>query len=144
MAGQSDPKTAGLVPGYRFTVYLDDKTMGYQKVSGVSREIEVEEYREGGLNTKLHVFPKACSASRVLHLEKGIYSGASHPFYIVGEKLKGNLNLVVMDGSGKPQKSYIFSGLIVKKWEVGEMSADQSGLLIDRFELAYEDMDVLR
>lgn len=134
---------ASMVPGYHFIVFLDTIAMGFQKVSGVSREIEMEEYREGGLNTRVHIFPKACVSGRTLHLEKGIYSGVSHPFYIVGEKLKESMTLIVMGGSRLPQKSYIFTGLIVKKWEVGAMDADQNGLLIDRFDISYEDMDVL-
>lgn len=134
---------ASMVPGYHFIVFLDTTAMGFKKVSGVSREIEVEEYREGGLNTRVHVFPKACATGRTLHLEKGIYSGVSHPFYIVGEKLKGSMTLIVMGSSGLPQKSYVFTGLIVKKWEVGDMEADQNSLLIDRFELSYEDMEVI-
>ena len=50
---------------------------------------------------------------------------------------------MVMNNLGKPLKSYLFTGLLVKKWAVGELSAEQSGLLIDRFEVCYEDFEVI-
>ena len=38
----------------------------------------------------------------------------------------------------RSDKVYLLSGLIVKKWEVGELDALQNAVLIDRFELSYE------
>lgn len=138
MAQMSSPRK-NPVPGYRFAVFLDNLIMGFQKVTGMSREIETEVYREGGLNTEVHIFPKAFGGERVLRMEKGAYSGEEHIFCVPGEKLDKVLNLVVMDGLGNALKSYIFTGLLVKKWEVGELSAEQNSILIDSFEVCYED-----
>lgn len=141
--GQLSLPFTEIIPGYRFVVSLGGLLLGFQKVSGVSREIETETYREGGLNTRVHVFPKSCGGERVLRMEKGVCGGMEHPFYMVGERLAGALSLIVMDGRGLPLKSYLFTGLLVKKWEVGELSAEQSSLLIDHFEVSYEDFEVL-
>lgn len=130
------------IPGYRFTVFLNGMIMGFQKVSGVGREVETEVYHEGGLNTRVHVFPKYCSKEKTLLMEKGACRGAAHPFCLVGDRLKGPLNLIVMDNRGNPLKSYLFTGLTVKAWEVGELSAEQSSILTDRFEVSYEDFEV--
>ncbi len=132
------------VPGYRFEVFLNGLIMGFQKVTGMSRSIETEVYHEGGLNTEVHIFPKAFSGERVLRMEKGTYSGEGHIFCLPGERLEGVLNLVVMDSQGNTLKSYIFTGLLVKKWEVGELSAEQNSILIDSFEVCYEDFLVVR
>lgn len=131
------------VPGYRFVIFLNGLIMGFQKVTGMSREIETEVYREGGLNTEVHIFPKACGGERVLRMEKGTYSGGRHIFCLAGERLEGVLNLVVTGSLGNPLKSYIFTGLLVKKWEVGELSAEQNSVLIDSFEVCYEDFFVV-
>ena len=132
------------IPGYRFTVFLNDLIMGFQKVSGIGREIETETYHEGGLNTRVHIFPKYCSRERILRMEKGTCKGVEHPFCLVGERLEGPLNLIVMDNRGKPLKSYLFSGLVLKAWEVGELSAEQNSILTDRFEVSYEDFEVCK
>ncbi len=141
--GQVSLPFASPLPGYRFIVFLNEMVLGFRKVTGIDREIETEVYREGGLNTMVHVFPKACSGERVLCMEKGAYGGVGHPFCMVGERLEGNLSLMVLSSLGLPVKSYLFTGLLVKKWEVGELSAEQNSLLIDRFEVCYEDFELL-
>ncbi len=142
--GQLSLPLADPLPGYRFHVYLNETVLGFQKVTGISREIETEVYREGGLNTMVHVFPKCCGGERVLRMERGAYGGVSHPFCAVGERMEGNLNLMVLDGMGSPVKKYLFTGLLVKCWEVGELSAEQNILLIDCFEVCYEDFELLK
>lgn len=132
------------LPGYRFIIFLEGRTMGFRKVSGVSRQIETETYQEGGLNNMVHIFPKASAQECALHLEKGVYMNSTfHPFYLVGERINENLHLFVMNNAGLPMKSYVFSGITIKKWEVGDMDAQDSSLLIDSFELSYEEMDIL-
>lgn len=136
---QSDP-----IPGYRFVVFLNGVILNFQRVSGLDREIETEVYHEGGRNTMVHIFPRACGGERTLRMEKGIFGGVEHMFCLVGERLDGVMNLVVMDNLGNPMKNYVFTGLLVKKWEVGDLIADQNGILIDRFEVSYEDFYVVK
>ena len=142
MGQQSSPSMDPL-PGYRFNVFLNETILGFQKVTGISREIETEVYREGGLNTMVHVFPKSCGGERVLRMERGAYGGRGHPFYMVGERLDGSLSLMILDHQGMPVKKYLFMGLLVKRWEVGSLSAEQNSLLIDCFEVCYEDFELL-
>jgi len=130
------------VPGYRFVVYLNDIIMGFQKVSGIRRAMETEVYHEGGLNTRVHIFPKSFSSERILRMEKGICRFSEHPFCISGTRMEGPLTLAVMDNLGNPLKIYLFTGLILKTWEVGELSADQNSILTECFEVSYEDFDV--
>lgn len=131
------------IPGYRFIVSLSNLLLGFQKISGLSLDIETETYREGGLNTRVHVFPKYCRAEQILRMEKGVCAGRWHPFYMAGGRIDEALNLFVIDNCGMPLKNYLLTGLLVKKWEVGEFSAEQNGLLIDRFEISYEDFEVV-
>jgi len=140
---QSSLPSVSPIPGYRFIVFYNEAILGFQKVTGMSTEIETEVYHEGGLNTKAHIFPKTCSGERVLCMEKGAYQGEDPLFCLAGERLEGMLILVVMDNQGSPLKSYLFTGLMVKKWEVGELSADQNSILIDRFEVCYEEFEMV-
>jgi len=131
------------IPGYRFIAFLNNIIMGFQKVSGISRDVETETYHEGGLNTSVHVFPRYCSKERILHMEKGVCKGVEHPFCLTGVRLEGPLNLIVMDNQGIPLKSYLFTGLILKAWEVGELSAEQNSILTNSFEVSYENFVVI-
>lgn len=127
--------------GCAFRVSVCGAELGFSKISGVQRETELLTYQEGGLNDRVHTFAAPCKAERVLRLEKGVYEGAGHPFYLVGERLSDALRLEVLDGAGAIQKTYTLCGVTVKKWEVGELDAAQSALLIDRFELSYETVE---
>ncbi len=131
------------IPGYRFVVFMNDIIMGFQKVSGIRRQVETEIYHEGGWNTSVHVFPKYCTQERILSMEKGVCRGAEHLFCMAGCRIEGPLQLSVMDGLGIPLKSYLFTGLVLKCFEVGELSAEQNGILTNRFEISYEDFGVV-
>ncbi len=141
--GQMSLPFTEIIPGYRFVVTVGGLLFGFQKITGVGREIETETYHEGGLNTMVHVFPKYCGGEHILKMEKGVCGGVEHPFCMVGGRIFGALDLIVMDGRGLPLKNYLFTGLLIKKWEIGELSAEQNGLLIDRFEVSYEDFQVI-
>lgn len=108
--GQTSSPLMDPLPGYRFNVFLNRDVMGFQRVTGISREIETEVYREGGLNNMVHVFPKACGGERVLRMERGAYGGVGHPFCMVGERIDGNLSLMVLDNQGRPVKKYLLWG----------------------------------
>lgn len=140
--GQSSLPFTDPIPGYRFGVYLSDTHMGFQKVSGIRRAMETEVYHEGGLNTSVHVFPKSCGAEQILRMEKGICRLTEHPFCLIGKRIEEPLTLSVMDNAGVPLKVYLFMGLVLKTWEVGELSAEQNSILLDRFEISYEDFEV--
>ncbi|MDE6874926.1 MAG: phage tail protein [Lachnospiraceae bacterium] len=141
--GQLSLPFTEIIPGYRFVVTVGGLLLGFRKITGVSCEIETETYHEGGLNTAVHVFPKYCRGERILTMEKGVCGGAEHPFCTVGQRIGGTLDLIVLDGRGLPLKNYLFTGLLIKKWEVGELSAEHNGLLINRFEVSYEDFQVI-
>lgn len=125
---------------YTFHVWLGNLPFGFSKVSGLSREIETTVYQEGGVNDRVHVLRGPVKTSGILRMERGAYAGEYFPFYLVGERLMQPMRIEVRS----PEflhllgKFYTVTGLIVKKWEVGEMDAQQNMLLIDRFELSYE------
>lgn len=139
MLVRGDPLNAFL-----FRVWVDKKEFGFSKISGLQREIETVTYQEGGLNGQVHVFPGAVKNGGTVHLERGSYAGEQFPFYLVGERLKEPMQIEIYNPSdrSKIDKSYTLEGLVVKKWEAGELDAMQNALHIDRFELSYEYLEI--
>lgn len=137
---RGDPLTA-----FMFRVRLGVMEFGFSKVSGLQREIETVTYREGGLNDQVHIFPGAVKNGGTVHLERGSYAGEYFPFYFVGERLLVPMFIEIYCPSArwKVDKLYVLYGLVVKKWETGELDAAQNALLIDRFELSYENLAVV-
>ncbi len=113
-------------------------------MSGLGREAEITTYQEGGLNDRVHVLLGRENNPGALRLERGAYAGEGLPFYLAGERLSEPMRIEV----GPPGlllrrgKAYVLTGLMVKKWEAGELDAQQNTLLIDRFDLSYEYLSV--
>ena len=129
---------------YNFHVRLGVMEFGFSRASGLQRESEPVTYQEGGLNDRVHVLPGPVKNCGTLHLERGAYAGEYFPFYLVGEKLAVPLRLEIWNEANSMLggKVYTMTGLVVKKFEVGEMDAAQNTLLIDRFDISYEYMSV--
>lgn len=136
---RGDPLSAFL-----FRVWIDNEEFGFSKISGLQREIETVTYQEGGLNGQVHVFPGSVKNGGTVHLERGSYAGEQFPFYLVGERLEKPMRIEIYSpfDQGKIDKAYTLQGLVVKKWEAGELDAMQNALHIDRFELSYEYLEV--
>lgn len=138
------PVREGPISAFLFRVRIGKEEFGFSKISGLQREIETVTYQEGGLNGQVHVFPGVVKNGGTVHLERGSYAGEQFPFYIVGERLKEPMYIEIYSPSdrSKIDKSYTLQGLVVKKWEAGELDAMQNALHIDRFELSYEYLAV--
>lgn len=137
----SDPLSA-----FRFRVNMEKQEYGFSKLSGLQQERPTTVYQEGGLNDCVHIFPGPAKACGTVRLERGVYAGQELPFYLAGERLPKHMTIVIWNGSDrtKAEKCYRLSGLVVKKWEVGELDALHNTLLIDRFELDYESLSITK
>ncbi|MDR1753576.1 MAG: phage tail protein [Eubacterium sp.] len=135
--------TLELLTGFRFIVSIGPLQMGFQQLSGISRQIELETYQEGGLNGFVHIFSKPISGAATLTMEKGVYPVAYNPFYMVGERLPYPLIVMLLTTDGIPGKTYTFNDCIIKKWQTGNFHATENKLIIDTFEVGYTDFFVV-
>lgn len=111
-------------------------------MSGLGREAETTVYQEGGSNDRVHVLRAPTKTPGTLRMERGAYAGEFFPFYLAGERLFLPMRIEVRSPEGVQLlgKFYTVTGLVVKKWEAGELDALQNTILIDRFELQYEHL----
>lgn len=129
---------------YQFHVRVGKQELGFSRVSGLQRERETFTYQEGGLNDRVRLLPGPARNAGTLRLERGVYYGEYFPFYLEGERLDVPVTVEVWAErpQPKPAKIYTLTGVIIKKWEVGDLDAMQNAILIDKFELGYEYMAV--
>lgn len=125
---------------YTFHVWLGTLEFGFSRVSGLSRETETTIYQEGGVNDRVHVLRGPVRNPGALQMERGAYAGEYFPFYLAGERLSPPMRIEVRSPERlwPTGKFYTVTGLVVKKWEAGELDAQQNTLLIDKFDLQYE------
>lgn len=130
---------------YQFRVRIGMLEFGFSRVSGLQREQDTFTYQEGGLNDRVHLLPAPAKNAGTLRLERGAYFGEYFPFYLVGERLEVPITVEVWAERPQPlpAKIYTLTGVVIRKWEVGDLDALQNALLIDRFELGYEYLAVV-
>ena len=129
---------------YTFHVQIVKTEIGFSKISGLQRTRENFVYQEGGLNDRIHVLPGPVKSCGTLCLERGAYFGEYFPFYLTGERIGWPMRVELWSfmPEYKLGKVYTLTGLVVKRWEASELDALQNTLLIDRFELDYEYIEI--
>ena len=127
----------------------------FQKVSGLSAEVETEPVSEGGQNLYTQRLPKSIKYNNLV-LERGMV--VRSPLNVVGSPLALEFNaamslfkfstsnvLVTLLGEDKlPLAAWLFLKAYPVKWSTSDLNASEPGLVIETMELAYTSMQVLR
>lgn len=137
-------RTASLDPlqKYRFRVTIPGlpAEMGFQTISGLSHEISVSEYAEGGYEYS-HKLPGKPTVGE-LTCERGAYQDTS-----LADLLKETLtnpnfrNTVViehLDRFGNVARTYKLAEAWVSKWESSDLDATSDDVAIESLTLQYE------
>lgn len=114
--------------------------MGFQKVSGLSREIGVVEYDEGGYSHTHKLTGKEQGGE--VTLEKGMFANAD-----LEEIYKRSLNnpdyrttviIEHLDKFGKVARSWTLAEAWVSKWEGSELDATSEDVAIESITIQFE------
>lgn len=126
---------------YPFRLRAGKQELRFSQVSGLRQE---RESQASGLSDRVHLLPGPARSGGTLRLEQGVYYGEDFPFYLEGERLNAPVTLEIWAESSqpKPGKIYTLTGVVVKKWEVGDLDPLQNAILIQKFELGYEHIAV--
>jgi phage tail-like protein len=113
----------------------------FQEVTGLSAEIAVEEFREGGLNEYAHKLPNGAKYGN-LALKRGFITDSS-----VTEWCRNavenfdfdplDVNISLLDKDHEPLAAWQFTGAWPVKWSVSDLKAQENALVVESLELAY-------
>lgn len=134
------------IPGYKFWVFLQAFTLGFSKITNMESSIETEPFHEGGVNHKVHSLNKSITGEKVMVLERGVANRGLATKYLtnifkVGNRIYGDIFIMVFGRDQYLGKMYLVNGCTVKKWSISELNALSSELLIERFEITYETIE---
>ena len=120
----------------------------FQKVSGISAEIETTEIREGGENLFKHRLPMGVTYNNLV-LERGMVIGSplKLEFNIAMSSMKfepSNVLVMLLNSDSIPISSWLFMGAYPVKWTVSDLDANANAVVIDTMELAYARFQSLR
>lgn len=145
----SDP-----IIGMRFGVFFfaggvlpNPLDIRFQKVSGLSAEVETEPLSEGGRNLYTQKLPKGVKYNNLV-LERGMVVGSplNIEFNVAMSLFKfaaSNVLVTLLNEDKIPLAAWLFLKAYPVKWSTSDLNSDPA-LVIDTMELAYTRMQILR
>jgi phage tail-like protein len=136
------------IPLHRFFVDIDGIEEGvFTSCGGLSVEVDVKSYEEGGLNEYVHKLPGRVKYSNIT-LKRGMAYSAqawaqwrewcSGIFKGDGQALKRkNLTIRLYDGAGKKLGSWQVEGAFPTKWVGPSFEVESTNVAIETLELAH-------
>ena len=132
---------------YRFAVELDALIVaGFAEVSGLERELETEEYEEGGVNHFTHSLPTRVSYP-TLTLERGVTD--STELWDWAERAanglieRKNVRVIILDEQGQEARGWEFRDAYPVRWAGPELSAEQGAVAMEALELTHRGISRL-
>jgi phage tail-like protein len=138
-------------PSFRFHVKIDGVDVArFTECSGLDFETETFDYKEGGLNSRVHRFPGRWKFSN-LTLKKGISTEGEKLWNWVEDTVKKanaggftthDVTVTLFDLSGeKPLREWTFQAAFPMKWSASLFSADQNAIAIETLVLAHQGLN---
>ena len=123
----------------------------FQRVSGISTEVQLETINEGGQNLYTHRIPNKVSYNNLV-LERGyIASEIPSPLNIAFNTAfsffkfhPSNVLVTMFNESGVPVGGWLFQKAYPVKWSVSDLDAQSNTVAVDTMELAYTRFQILR
>jgi phage tail-like protein len=146
MAGNWPPGARPLQPyqAFNFAVEIEGLLVGgFTEVSGLESDIEVEEYREGGVNGYVHKLPGPARHANLV-LSHGLTSISSlWDWYYnttLGTIQRKNGTIVLLDPQQVPVMWWNFRNALPVRWTGPSFNANSDEVAVESVELAHEGL----
>lgn len=127
---------------FKFRVSMNGipSAMGFKKVNGLSKELGVIEYDEGGYDYTHKLNGKMKTGE--VTLEKGMFANKDIETLISksfgSEEFRDTLTVDLLDATGKVARNWNLAEAWVSKWEAGELDASSEDVVIETLTIQYE------
>jgi phage tail-like protein len=149
------------LPAFNFYISLTDSTntlgsllnlavnyfvAGFSECSGLEANIEITEWREGGVNGYVHKFagrnsyPNVTLRHGVIYLYDDLWNW--HWSWVQGVGTRKDGIIVLQDEARNPAKIWKFSRGIPVKWTGPPLNGSQSAIAIESLEIAHEGLEL--
>lgn len=112
---------------------------GFNKVKGVSREVKIDTYHEGGQNEFEHKLASHATYGN-LTLERGLvddYLWNWQQDTVDGAVDRRNVTIVLRDGRGNDVWRWLVEGAFPVKFTASDLDGGAAGVLVESVELAH-------
>lgn len=132
---------------FRFTVEIDSLIVGgFTEVSGLEREVETEEYNEGGVNGYTHSLPDRTSYPN-LTLKRGLTDSDVFLDWLQQNGYTGvdrrSGRILLLDESRTAVWGWAFRDAYPVKWTGPDLRGDQGEVAIESVELTHRGLTMV-
>jgi phage tail-like protein len=133
------------VPCFNFAVLVNGVVVaGFSDVSGLQAEVEILEYREGGVNEYIHKRAGPIRYSSNLTLKRGVTDATAFwSWYcdvMQGKVERKSVSVVLLDSAGDEKRRWNFQRAYPVKWVGPELRATTSEVAAESLELAHDGL----
>lgn len=132
--------TADPYMNFRFLIEFDHVQWGgFNKVKGISREIKVESYHEGGQNEFEHKFASQTTYGN-LTLERGLVSDRLWGLQQEasdGSVTRKDITIILRDGRLNEVWRWLVDGAFPVKWTASDLDGNSAQVLVESVEFAH-------
>lgn len=139
----TDHRSRRLYTNNQFLVFIENRRYRFSKISNIAEEAELEEFSVGGMNHTPHIARGPAKRSGRMTLEGGIADRLERvPLFPVGYRLEWPVEIIVSHSVFDAFLGRIYSviGGTIVKWELGNLDAMGAEILIQKMEIAYEQI----
>ncbi len=116
--------------------------VGFQEVTGLSTEIGIEEYREGGENRYAHRLPNPVTYQN-LAMKRGMLIGSQLMQWFkesveVFQFEANDITVVLLNPDHIPLQAWNFINAWPVKWSIEGLNAQENTIMIENIEFAYQ------
>jgi len=127
--------------GFRFRVeILGLQVGGFTEVSGLDREVQIEDFREGGLNDYTHKLATMTKYQN-LTLKRGLAAATDlwqwHQDVVNGKIERRQVSVVLIDISGREAWRWVVEKAYPVKWSGAAFNAATNAILVESVELVH-------
>ena len=113
----------------------------FQRVSGISAEIDTTPINEGGENVYMQTLPNRVKHGNLI-LERGLVIGSplNLEFNTAMSSMRfspSNVLVILLNENSSPLASWLFMSAYPVKWALSDLDANQNAVAITTMELAY-------
>jgi phage tail-like protein len=116
---------------------------GFAECSGLDASLEIQEFKEGGVNDRVHKFPTRSTFANI-NLKRGVGFGEDlwlwYEEFLNGEGTRRNGLIVLANELRVPIKIWSFENAIPVKWSGPSFNASTSAIAIESIEIAHEKL----
>ena len=128
---------------YRFRVEIDGtQEGGFQSVSGLERQCQIEPYREGGINHFEHQLVTLTNYPALV-LKRGLvdkWLWDWHQQVIDGNVVRRTISVVLIDESDQEVWRWICVGAFPSKWTGAELDATANNIATESVEIVHQGL----